>query len=321
MHLGNMVRQDGEVVVFDCIEFNESFRWIDVLNEVAFVVMDLYDRSRPDLARRFLNTYLEGTGDYSGLTVLPFYLTYRAVVRAKVDRLRMAQNSVPAIERQRLDDDFRGYLDLAERSIRPPAPRLMITHGASGSGKTTGAQPVIEALGAIRIRSDVERKRLAGLAPLSRTDSALNDDIYSESATQQTYARLAELAAATIRAGFSVIVDATFLKRHDRVRFRELAERLGVPFLILDFQAHLEVLRQRVALRDAVGRDASEATLDVLRRQLETAEPLDADEAKFAIQIDTQSPSSSEALIRSLMTPNDASPRYSLRVPPLASRL
>jgi hypothetical protein len=216
MHLGNMVLVDDRVVIFDGIEFNDAFRWIDVASDVAFLIMDLEDRGRPDFAHRFLNGYLEATGDYGMLRLLPFYLTYRALVRAKVAGIRLGQSSLSAEETAQAHEEFVSYLDLAERYTRPWRPRLFITHGVSGSGKTRHTQPLVEAIGAIRLRSDVERKRLFGLAPLEKSSGQRARDLYTAEATQRTYASLAQQAAGVLQAGFPVVVDATFLRRaHD----------------------------------------------------------------------------------------------------------
>jgi hypothetical protein len=299
MHLGNMIRLD-DVVIFDCIEFNENFRWIDVASEVAFLVMDLDDRGRPDLAHRFLNGYLEATGDYGLLAILPFYLVYRATVRAKVAGIRLGQHELPPEEAEHLREVFGSYLDLAERYTRPPRPRLMITHGVSGSGKTYGTQQLIEATGAIRLRSDVERKRLFSLAPLERSTGRRNLDLYIPDITQRTYEHLAEQAARVVQAGFTGIVDATFLKRSQRNAFRRLAERLGVPFTILDFCVPEAILQRRVARRSAQANDASEADLAVLHGQLAALEPLEVDEQSCAVTVDSDVPLALERLLEAV---------------------
>jgi predicted kinase len=273
---------DGRVVIFDCIEFSESLRWIDVLSETAFAVMDLEDRGRADFAHRLLNAYLERTGDYAGIGVLRYYLAYRALVRAKVACIRAAQEDPGAEEQGKVAAEFNGYLELAERYATSGRPRVIITHGASGSGKTTWTQGLLEQLGAVRIRSDVERKRLFGIEPLSRGAS---DEIYTPSATEQTYARLAELAGSVVRAGWTVIVDATFLKRGRRETFQKIAERAGVPFVVLDFQAEPEVLRERVRRRAVQGGDASDADVEVLEGQMRSREPLTAEERVRAIEV------------------------------------
>jgi aminoglycoside phosphotransferase family enzyme/predicted kinase len=300
MHLGNMLLLDDAVVIFDCIEFNEDLRWIDVASDVAFLTMDLEDRGRPDLAHRFLNGYLEATGDYDLLVLLPFYLTYRATVRAKVAGIRLGQSHLSPEGEQQVREAFGSYLDLAEQYTRPSRPRLLITYGLSGSGKTFATQQLVEATGAIRIRSDVERKRLFGLAPLERSTDRSDLNLYAPDATQRTYAQLAQQAACVIEAGFSVVVDATFLKRAQRDAFRHLAAQLNVPFTILEFCASAETLRRRVAQRSAQADDASEANLTVLHGQFAALEPLTAEEQASALTIDTEAPQAPQRLLEAV---------------------
>jgi uncharacterized protein len=277
LHLGNIALISGRVTLFDCIEFNPSMRWIDVMSDVAFLVMDLRDRKRPDLAARFLNAYLELTGDYAGLAVLRFYVTYRALVRAKIAILRLAQTT-SGDDRQRLIAEYRGYLALAVAATGRPHPVLLITHGVTGSGKTTRAQAVVDSMGAIRIRSDVERKRLQGLQALARTSSAPGEGLYTSDRDRQTYDRLAELARTVVAAGYTAIVDAAFLQRWQRDLLKDVAVDLNVPFTIADCSAPEPVLRERVMRRIERGRDASEATIDVLEHQLAHADPLSSEE-------------------------------------------
>jgi predicted kinase len=297
MHLGNMLLRDNEVVIFDCLEFNEDLRWIDVASEVAFLIMDLEDRGRPDLGHRFLNSYLEMTGDYGLLALLPFYLTYRATVRAKVAGIRLGQSHLSPEEVAQARGAFVSYFDLAEQYTRPSRPRLLITHGLSGSGKTFATQELIEATGAIRIRSDVERKRLFGLTPLEQSTGRSDVNLYAPDTTQRTYTQLAQLATRVVEAGFTVVVDATFLKRAQRDAFRHLAAQLNAPFTILEFRAQAETLQRRVAQRSAQANDASEADLAVLHGQYAALEPLTAEEQASALTIDTEAP---QALARLL---------------------
>jgi len=168
LHLGNIALIDGRITLFDCLEFNPSMRWSDVMSDVAFLVMDLRDRNRPDLAARFLSAYLEETSDYEGLTVLPFYVVYRALVRAKVASMRLAQPASPD-ERTAALVQYRTYLDLAIHETQRRTPSIVITHGVTGSGKTVRSQALIESMGGVRVRSDVERKRLFGLDAKARS--------------------------------------------------------------------------------------------------------------------------------------------------------
>jgi predicted kinase len=281
LHLGNVTLIDGRSTVFDAIEFNDDFRWIDVISDVAFLAMDLQAHGLSRLANRFVNGYLELSGDYDGVAVLDYYAVQRALVRAKVKRLRAAQLAA------RDDGDAgpesaaaRRYIDLAlhlSRCDAAPAA-LMLTHGLSGSGKSTLTQDLLEAAGAIRIRADVERKRLAG--GLLRGGGSVNEStaLYGADMTAATYARLASLAALVLISGRHAILDATFLKQAHRDAARQLAARHGLRCVILDFDAEVEVLRQRLRERAAAGIDPSDADEAVLAGQMRSAEPLQPDE-------------------------------------------
>ena len=284
LHLGNMTLINGKVVIFDCIEFNPSLRWIDVISEVAFLVMDLLHLGYDDYAHRFLNCYLQHTGDYQGLVLLRYYLTYRALVRAKVALLRKAQNP-DALVCQQILSDYTAYADLAERFTKNRTPSLMITHGFSGSGKSTYARQLAEKNGAIQIRSDIERKRLFGYQAQASTESGVNNGVYTQEASQQIYARLAELAKVVLEEGFSVIIDAAFLKLEQRELFHQLADNCHIKLCILDFQASWKVLCQRIAQRQ---HDPSEATIDVLRHQQQTAQPLINAEQDCTVTVNTE---------------------------------
>lgn len=290
MHLGNMVLQDDSITVFDSIEFSPRLRWIDVINEIAFLVMDLVSRDCPEFANHFLNSYLEQTGDYHGLMVLRYYLVYRALVRAKVKSLRLGQRQGDEAARENLQDQVGRYLDVAEEFTEEPSPRLWIAHGVSGSGKTQGTQPLVDRKGMIRIRSDIERKRLFGYAPSDHTGSGVEQGLYSQAGTRRTYRQLANLASTVVRAGFSAVVDATFLKRWQRDLLRETAEELSVPFHILDFRAPRKVLGRRIARRARDMEDASDADIAVVSHQLRTRERLAQDEQASVIHVDTKGP-------------------------------
>ena len=283
LHLGNMVLQDDHIVIFDGIEFSEPLRWIDVASELAFCVMDLEDRGEPSFAHRLLNRYLEQSGDYDLLQVLPYYMVYRATVRAKVAELRRSQDGVLATEAEQLQNERTQYLHLAWRWTQPRPRWLGLTMGVSGSGKTCGTQPLIDALGAIRIRSDVERKRLFDREAETTTAASDLRELYSARATERTYERLATLAEAALAAGFPVIVDATFLREADRRRFLELGGAVGVPVAILEFTASEAELIRRVAERRG---DASDATGEVVRAQLRAVEPISPDERQSCSVLD-----------------------------------
>jgi len=290
LHLANIVLIDGEPVVFDALEFNPALRWIDVISEVAFTVMDLEHRGVPALARRFLDDYLSAGGDYDGLALLPWYLVYRALVRAKVAALRAGQPAAAAGPAHAQADarDVESHLALAERFAGPRRPCVALMHGVSGSGKSFVARRLVEDGGWIRLRSDVERKRIAGLGALARSGSAPDEGLYSARMGELTYARLLELATRVLDAGYPVVVDAAFLRAAQRSPFEALAAGRGVPWCIVGTTAPEAVLRERVAARRARGDDPSEATIAVLERQLATVEPPAAAERARAIEVDTR---------------------------------
>ncbi|MDV6345071.1 AAA family ATPase [Nitrosomonas sp. Is37] len=287
LHLGNMAWEAGKLLIFDCIEFNPALRWIDVMSEVAFCYMDLLYRNHHDLASRFLNCYLERTGDYAGMKLLRYYAVYRAMVRAKVAFIRAAQSGLSSemaeYERQQGLD----HLRLADRLTRVAKPILVITHGLSGSGKTVFSQSLTMQFEMISLRSDIERKRLAGLDALAKSASSVESGIYSREFSRRTYDYLAELAETLLGAGWHVLVDATFIARWQRELFQQIAMRCGVVFYILDFSVPEALLRQRVQARSAAGRDASEADITVLELQLRTQEALIHAETHIVIEATT----------------------------------
>jgi uncharacterized protein len=284
LHSRNVVRWRSALIPFDCIEFDVELRFIDVLNDIAFLVMDLIDRDRDDLAFTLLNRYLERTGDYGGMDLLPCYLTYRALVRAKVELIALEQHPDSSESRQRA----LSLLQTALRITRPNVPTLILMHGVSGSGKSWLSEQLVPRVPALRIRSDLERKRLAGLAPLAQQTSAANERIYSIEFNERTYGHLLDCARACLRAKVSTIVDAAFLKAHERRAFATLAREESARFLILACHADLTTLAERIEQRHAARNDPSDADRSVLQRQLETMLPFDQDELAHVMRVDTR---------------------------------
>lgn len=285
LHLGNMTLINGKVTLFDCIEFNPMLRWIDVISEVAFLFIDLLHFGYNRYAYRFLNRYLQHTGDYQGLALLRYYLVYRALVRAKVSLLRMAQQQDDDTVVKQERDEYTLFADLAEQFTQPRSTVLIITHGYSGSGKSTFACQLAEQIGAFQIRSDIERKRLFDYRPSEQTGSDIDSGVYTPQASIKTYQHLKELAQAVLEAGFPVIIDAAFLKTGQRDLFRQLATDCGVPFHIIDFQAPDQELCRRIKQRQD---DASEATVAVLHQQQQSAQPLSEQERASVITLNTE---------------------------------
>ena len=284
MHLHNMALHEGKLILFDAIEFNTYLNHIDVISDLAFLLMDLEYRGLICHSRRLLNHYLELTGDYEAVALLDFYKTYRAMVRAKVAALRVAQEMEPDGHRAVMDEVI-GYIDLALSYTEEKEVFLAITHGFSGSGKSTSALMMVEQYGVLRIRSDVERIRMFE----RRGEDVLEEGIYTSDATKATYKRLLELAISVYEGGYPVIVDATFLMRWQRRLFWELSSEVEVPFLIFDLQCDTKIMRNRIEERSGTGIDISEADLDVLEKQMQTAEPLSNKEMEICFVVDCTS--------------------------------
>ncbi len=274
-----MAMIDGRVTLFDCIEFNPELRWIDTISEVAFVAMDLQARGYAGFCWRFLNRYFASSGDYAAVSLLRYYFAYRALVRAKVEALRVHQEACEPDSYPELIAPAIEYIDLASRWAASHRAGLIIMHGLSGSGKSTVAAQLVEALGAIQIRSDVERKRLFDLAASDDSESALDQGIYTAQATAATYQRLSEIAAGIMAADFTVIVDATLLQESQRRPLLELESAHPCKRIIIDCVASEAELRKRIIERE---NDPSEASLEVLRQQLWTRQPISQRERDIA---------------------------------------
>ena len=293
LHLANVLQLDGASTAFDCIEFDEELRWIDVLDDIAFLAMDLLAHGQRGLAFRFVDAYLEATGEYDGLPALRFYMVCRALVRAQVIGIGERQGL-----RSMSSCDAARYLALAAELSRSADARLAITHGLPGSGKSFVSQGMVETAGAIRVRSDVERKRLFGLHALESSRDRVPGGIYDDIATERTYSRLRSVAQVALGAGWPVVVDAAFLRRSERAQFATLAASLAVPFSIVDCRAEWPLLRQRLEQRQAKGEDPSEADVAVLERLRLADEPLDDQERANSIAVEGERPVLPAALAR-----------------------
>jgi len=274
LHLGNIVLLNGKPTLFDAIEFNVDFRFTDVIADIGFIMMDLMQRNLAGMASRLLNRYLEQTGDYEGLVLLPYCIAYRAMVRAKVALLTQLNLADPFLKNEEQQKYLR-YLAFAHQLIQEAKPTLMIMHGVSGSGKTTLSQALLQHHLAIRIRADVERKRLHHAYPTL--------PLYEDKMNALTETKLYDLAAVLLPLHFNVIVDATFIKHASRERFYQLAKMTHSRFIILDCQLSDAILIERIQKREQLGRDASDATVEVMKKQQLHAEPLDQSERAFTL--------------------------------------
>ncbi len=285
LHMSNVARIDGRLLAFDCLEFDPEFRHIDVAQEVAFLAMDLTVHGRADLASAFLNAWLATSGDYAAVELLDLFEAHCALVRAKVSGLNITR---PATRHQSaLRERQVKCIAHADARLATARPQLILMHGLSGSGKSWLAARLALAMPAIHLRSDIERKRLAGLAPQRSSSSLPGAGLYVPELTQATYARLVELAAAVLRGGRSALIDATFLERDKRALFASLAGKLGAPLKLLDCRAPDDVLRARLVARRSAGHDPSEADQDVVQWQRDHAEPIGHDEGIRVLNVDT----------------------------------
>jgi aminoglycoside phosphotransferase family enzyme/predicted kinase len=297
LHGGNIVRWHGEFLPFDCLEFAPKLRWIDVISDVAFLFMDLLTHARPDLGFVYLTAWLEDSGDYEAMRLLPLYAVYRALVRAKVDALGAAGASPDVAQALRMR--LRARLDTAAQLMSGRAPVLLLMHGVTASGKSWLSEQLIAALGAVRMRSDLERRRLDAMASAAPVQAApagaapgaagIGTGDYSAAARERTYGRLLDCAESTLAGGCHAIVDATFLDRSARAKFAALARRCDCPLLIVACRAERATLEARLHQRAQRGEDPSEATLAVLAEQLQAAEALGEQELVGTVVIDTGS--------------------------------
>jgi aminoglycoside phosphotransferase family enzyme/predicted kinase len=289
LHLGNIAVINSKPVLFDCIEFNDRFRWIDVASDLAFLIMDMQFHGYADQASRLLNSYLEYSFDYELIPVLRFYLVYRAMVRAKVAVLRLSEGGLSQQERKQTLQVYRSYAHFAVQKMVSPLPFVVITCGVSGSGKSTFARLLAARTDAIQIRSDVMRKHLVKLKPLQNSaelDPENKNALYTEDHSRNTFSKLQTLAENIVGWGAPVIVDATFLKYSHRKDFLYLANRLNVPFVIVFLDVSESELIQRIQARQRIGCDASEADVGVMQQQLSIRETFQPQEIDCVINVE-----------------------------------
>lgn len=298
LHLDNITLFENQPLLFDGIEFNDQFRWIDTLSDLAFLLIDLDYRQQQDLGKQILNRYLQKTGDYAGLILLRFYQTYRALVRAKITGLRYLQLQPDSPEARRALTTLAAYIKLAESYayLQQTRPSLFIMQGVSGSGKSYYANQVHQQTGAIIVSSDRERKRLFGINPQTRVDAAEKTKLYSQKMNSDTYQRLYDACQAALQAGLSVVADATFLKATHRLRFLEMADRFHAPKLIIAIQPDPKQAEQLIYQRQIHNTDPSDADATIMRRQLEQFEPPLDTEPGLVIGMQTALPNLQQVL-------------------------
>lgn len=278
LHLRNICYWNNRFLLFDCIEFNEPFRFVDVMFDIAYIVMDLEARHRSDLSTIFLNTYVEQTGDWEGLQVLPIYVSRQTYVRAKVTSFLLNDPAVSDKEKQAAQETAANYYKMAWRFSNSRSGQLILMAGLSGSGKSTTARYLAPHLNAIHIRSDAVRKHLAGIA----LDQSGGEDLYTPAMTQKIYDRLLELGVLLAQQGYAVILDAKYDRQALRSTAIAQAQAHHLPVRLLHCTAPMDVLHDRVAQRSG---DIADATVDVLARQ--QMEPFTESEQSYVHSIDT----------------------------------
>ena len=287
LHLANINLFHDQLRLFDCIEFNLEFRWIDTISDLAFLLMDLEANQQFRWANRCLNLYLELTGDYSALPLLNFYKAYRSMVRAKVAMLGPKPDVAGC----------RHYLKLTEHYCRERTPAVFLMHGVSGSGKSYLSERLAEeATGVIRIRSDVERKRL--YRELSLQGRSLR--LYGAEMNSRTFQHLLETSTLMLKAGYSVVIDATFIHQRTRNAYVELASALDLPVRIISCHCEQNLIEARLKRRQEAGLDPSDANVEVMREQMSVMQPLSSEEQLITLPVDTRDDEAIEQLMAQL---------------------
>jgi len=286
LHAAHISFSDG-VCIYDCIEFNDRFRYCDVASEMAFLAMDLDHYGRADLSRSLVKAYVAESGDKELLELLGFYKGYRAYVRGKVESFKLDDPYISKGEKEKTLEIAASYFDLA-RAYTRSRPILFITVGLVGTGKTTLAQALAKRLGLAVISSDITRKQLAGVPLTEHRFEGLDSGIYSAELSRQTYDKLFAGAGGILSDGGSVILDASFIKAEERLKAKRLAEGTGADFFIIECTLDEENIKKRLARRLKQG-SVSDGRWEIYRPQKKAFDPVEAAPSKHAI-IDTSKP-------------------------------
>ena len=282
---------DDGVCIFDCIEFNERFRFSDVAADIAFLAMDLEYRGRRDLSDELMGRYLAATMDSTLPLMLPFYKCYRAYVRGKVDGFQLDQPAIGEAQKRQVAEGARRYFELAHSYATQDRPRvLIVTIGVTGSGKSYLANALAARLGAVILSSDVVRKRLLGIEPTERRIDPIDAGIYSPELTEQTYQALLDQARPWLEQGKPVILDASYLTRAHRRAALSLAAKTDARFLALECAANEALVRERLSDRRGEERVVSDGRWEVYQSQQERREPVDELPVGSRMLVETAAP-------------------------------
>ncbi|RLA07355.1 MAG: hypothetical protein DRQ51_06275 [Gammaproteobacteria bacterium] len=281
MHTNNIAIFNDELQIFDCIEFNPYFSNIDVINDFAFLYMDLQIKEKPVLASLLLNLYFNQTYDFEGLKLLKLYAGYRAVVRAKIATLTAGDSSISSAKKNELKQEYNKYINYALSQFNNTQQQnLIIMSGFSGTGKSKVSQILLKTGNFIRLQTDNHRKVLLKNTP--------KNELYSKENINKVYQSLIKITKQCYDAGFSVIIDGAFLKQSERDLFYNLSLQLKVKFKILSIVCNEETACKRITVRAKEQDNISDATCEVLKMQIKNYEDFNLQEKKFLTTIDAQ---------------------------------
>ena len=299
------IEANGRISVLDCIDFNERFRYGDVAWDVGFMAMDLEARGHPDLARAFVDGYLEQADDPGMPELLPFYQCYRAYVRGKVEGFRLDQPDLNDDEAAAVKERAEGYFRLAEQYARTMiGPNIVLIGGLMGTGKSTLAEGLARERGHAWLSSDVVRKQMQGIDPEARFHVDWNAAIYTPEMTERTYEELVNQTSALLAEGRSVVVDASFINASHRALFTALAEETGIPLVMAFCELSSEETLQRLDAREATGEGPADGRRAIYDAQRGSFEPPDELPAASVLRLDTST--SPQSVIDTLVSRLDA---------------
>ena len=287
LHAAHVCFADG-ICIFDCIEFNDRFRYGDTASEVAFLAMDLDHYGRADLGATFVSSYVNSSRDAQLPRLLPFYKCYRAYVRGKVESFKLEDPYLPEKEKTQARETATGYFDLASFYTRSK-PTLFITVGVTGTGKTTFARAISRRLGLAMVSSDVVRKQLAGVPLTEHRFDGFQAGLYAEDFSQRTYDTMLNQARDKLASRCSVVLDATFIRKSDRLKAMELAERASADYFVVEFTATEETIKKRLAER-SLSKSVSDGRIEILEPQMQRFETVNEVSERQHVLLDPSTP-------------------------------
>ncbi|NND70418.1 MAG: AAA family ATPase [Rhodothermales bacterium] len=304
LHLDHVHVKDGVVNIYDCIEFNERFRYIDVANDVAFLAMDLDHHGRTDLSKTFARNMASRLNDNDLPKLLPFYKCYRAIVRGKVAGMRGMEAEIPADDRRQAIDEGRSYYRQAlGYAVTNDRPTVVVVMGGVGTGKSSQANALAYNLGWETFSSDVIRKTRAGASLHERTPEAHRDELYHSDETDRVYDELASQAVSSVKNGKSCILDATYGSLKRRNRLRGLLKREGIEYRFIEVTAPEDLILQRLSEREQKDDVVSDARLDdyeMLHSAFESPSALE-DEFHFCVSSEGSADSTISHILKALV--------------------